>query len=394
MRIDRAVRFTCRHAADDVADGEACRSVALRLAQRRQRIGGLARLRDDDRQRLGRHDRLAVAVLRSVVDFDRNAGQLLDHELADQPRVPRRPAREDRDPLDRGQLRFGDLHFLEKHPSGVLRHAAEDRLAGRGRLLEDLLQHEVLVAGLLGHDRVPQHALRRLRHRPPEEVRKRHPGAGDDRHLLVAEEHDVARVAEDRRNVGRDEKLSVAEADDNRRSVADGDDLLGIVSRDEHEREQAPHQQQRPSHGVLEPVVLHLPLDQVGDDFRVGFGDEQVALALQFALQIQVVFDDPVVDDDDLAGAVAVRMRVLFGRTAVGRPSCVTDAVVAGDRVRADHLFEVGELAGAPPQVDRAVADHRDARRVVAPVLEAPQSVDEDGNDVLRSDVADDAAHR
>ena len=393
MRIDRAVRFTRRHAADDVADGEACRSVALRLAQRRQRIGGLARLRDDDRQRLGRHDRLAVAVLRSVVDFDRNAGQLLDHELADQPRVPRRPAREDRDPLDRGQLRFGDLHFLEKHPSGVLRHAAEDRLAGRGRLLEDLLQHEVLVAGLLGHDRIPQHALRRLGDRPPEEVGEGHARARDDRHLLVAEEHDIARVAEDRGNVGGDEELPVAEADDDRRAVADRDDLLGIVSRNEHQREQAAHQQQRPAHRVLEAVVLHLALDEVRDDLGVGFGDERVALPLQLALEIEVVLDDAVVDDDDLAGAIAVRMRVLFGRTAVGRPSRVADAVVAGDRVRADHLFEVGELAGAPPQVDRAVADHRDARRVVAPVLEAPQSVDEDGNDVLRSDVADDSAH-
>ena len=46
-------------------------AVALGLAQRRQRVGGLARLRDDDRQRVRRDDRIAVAVLRAVVDFDR-----------------------------------------------------------------------------------------------------------------------------------------------------------------------------------------------------------------------------------------------------------------------------------------------------------------------------------
>ena len=61
------------------------------------------------------------------------------------------------------ELRLGDLHLLEEHAAGVLRYAPEDRFARSGRLLEDLLEHEVLVAGLLRHDRVPQHALRRLR---------------------------------------------------------------------------------------------------------------------------------------------------------------------------------------------------------------------------------------
>ena len=96
--------------------------------------------------------------------------QLLDHELADQAGVPRRAAGEDRDALDGRELRVGDLHLLEEHLARVLRDAAEDRLARRGRLLEDLLEHEVLVAGLLRHDRIPEHALRRLRDRPAEEV--------------------------------------------------------------------------------------------------------------------------------------------------------------------------------------------------------------------------------
>ena len=57
------------------------------------------------------------------------------------------------------------------------------------------------------------------------------------------------------------------------------------------------------------------------------------------------------------------------------------------------HVLEVRQLAGAAPQVDRAVAHDRDARRVVAAVLEPPQPVDEDRDDVLRADVADDSAH-
>ena len=154
----------------------------------------------------------------------------------------------------------------------------------------------------------------------------------DDRHLLVAEEHDVARVAQDRRNVRGDEELAVAESDDDRRAVAHGDDLVGIVGRDQHQREQAAHVQQRPPHRILEPVVFHLALDQVRDDLGVGLGDERVPFLLQLLLQIEVVLDDAVVDDDDAAGAVAMRMRVLFGRAAVRRPARVADAVLAVDR--------------------------------------------------------------
>jgi hypothetical protein len=42
-----------------------------------------------------------------------------------------------------------------------------------------------------------------------------------------------------------------------------------------------------------------------------------VSLALQLLLQIEVVLDDAVVDDDDAARAIAMRVSVLFGRPAV-----------------------------------------------------------------------------
>ena len=155
----------------------------------------------------------------------------------------------------------------------------------------------------------------------------------DDRHLLVAEEHDVAGVAENRGNVGGDEELAVAETDDDRRAVADGDDLVGVVGRDQHQREQPAHVEQRPADRVLQAVVLHLPLDEMRDDLGVGLGDEGVPFALQLLLQIEVVLDDAVVDDDDAAGAVAVRVRVLFGRPAVRGPARVADAVLAFERI-------------------------------------------------------------
>ena len=129
------------------------------------------------------------------------------------------------------------------------------------------------------------------------------------------------------------------------------------------------------------------------DDLGVGLGDELVPFVLELPLQIEVVLDDPVVDDDDAAGAVAVRVRVLLGRPAVGRPAGVADAVVPFERIDREHFLEARQLAGAAPQLDLAVAHDRDAGRVVAPVLEPAQPVDEDRKDLLVADVPDDAAH-
>src|SRR6185436_19454770 len=123
------------------------------------------------------------------------------------------------------------------------------------------------------------------------------------------------------------------------------------------------------------------------------FGDEGVALLLELALQRQVVLDDAVVDDDDAAGAVAMRMRVLFGRPTVRRPSRVAEAVPAVDGIPGQDVLEPGEFPGAAPDVDLPVVDDRDARGVIAAILEPPKPFDDDGHRGPGSDVTDDSAH-
>src|SRR5262249_54020374 len=91
--------------------------------------------------------------------------------------------------------------------------------------------------------------------------------------------------------------------------------------------------------------------------------------------------------------AVPVRVGVLFRRAAVGGPARVTDAVVAGDRVVVDGIFERRELAGASSQLDISVVHDRHAGRVIAAIFEAPQSVDQNRDDLFGADIADDPAH-
>ena len=105
-------------------------------------------------------------------------------------------------------------------------------------------------------------------------------------------------------------------------------------------------------------------LDQVGDDFGVGFGRELVAFVDQLLLQADIVFDDAVVDDDDLAGAIAMGMSVFFRGAAVRGPARVADAVGAVERLQADDLFQIAQLAfGAANLAGRRRCRQRRCRR-------------------------------
>src|SRR5258706_14687174 len=85
--------------------------------------------------------------------------------------------------------------------------------------------------------------------------------------------------------------------------------------------------------------------DQVGDDFGIGFGGALVALFFEPPFEGKIIFYDAVVYDYDASAAIAVRVGVLFGGTAMGGPAGVADTECAIQRLRADDFFEVSELA-------------------------------------------------
>src|SRR5690606_41963044 len=81
------------------------------------------------------------------------------------------------------------------------------------------------------------------------------------------------------------------------------------------------------------------------------------------------------------------------GGLAVRGRGVLAQAVPAIGQVAGQQRFQIGELAGTPANLDVAVVDDRDAGRVVAAILETPESFDENGEDRPLTDVPDDAAH-
>src|SRR4029077_16830206 len=89
-----------------------------------------------------------------------------------------------------------------------------------------------------------------------------------------------------------------------------------------------------------------------------------------------------------------MRVGVFFGRSSVSSPAGVTDAVGAFDWRLREDLFEVAELAGGAANLELAFfCDYRDAGGVIAAILEFAESLNDDGDNLLRAYVSDDSAH-
>ena len=361
------VGIPCRLAAHHVADRQHLGPTLLRQPHRGEGVGGLTGLGDADDEVVGAVDRLAVAVLGGDVHLDRHPCPALDRVAADQTRVVGGPTGDDHDPLDVAQevviqIDVGEVDAVQaRQPVG-------DRLGDGIGLLVDLLEHEGLVAALLGGVLVPGDLLGFALLHVALGVRDRHVALVDGDDLVVLDAQRGARLGEERGDCRGDEVLVLAQADDQRTLLPRRDQGVRLLAMHGHERVVPPELAEGPAHSLGQVTVV-VALDQVADDLGVGLGGELVSLGLQVPPELRVVLDDPVEDDVDVVLAVAVRMGVLLGDPAMGRPASMAEPgrrrwsrhrnrprSVRG--VTLEGLPQVREVADSAHAVDLAVRDH------------------------------------
>ena len=202
------------------------------------------------------------------------------------------------------------------------------------------------------------------------------------------------RVADQGGQVGGDEHLVVADADDQRAAVAGHHDPVGVRRVQDRQPVGALHPGQGLDHLPLQRLRLRAA-DQVRQHLGVGVGDQVDTGVRQPGPQRGGVVDDPVVHDGDVALGVDVRVRVDVVRRPVGRPAGVADADLAGEPL-GQLLGQVAHPAGLlrhPQPALLARAEHGDTRRVVAPVLQPAQPLQQQRRRLLAPDVPDDPAH-
>src|SRR5258706_5530545 len=96
---------------------------------------------------------------------------------------------------------------------------------------------------------------------------------------------------------------------------------------------------------------------------------------------------------DNLPGAVAMWMRVFFGRSAMRCPACMPDSVSAFDGRFLQHFFQIAQFSWRAADFQLAIVDYGDSRRVIAAIFELAQTFDDDRDDLFRSNVTDNSAH-
>ena len=163
------------------------------------------------------------------------------------------------------------------HPDGLLVEAPRDGGQDGLGLLVHLLEHEVLVAALLGGLDVPVDLVDGALERPPAHVGDLDlagPEVGD---IALLEEDDPAGVGQHGGHVGGQEGLPVAEADDERHVHACPHDAVRLAPVDDRQRIGAAGAREGRPHGGREVAGIGL-LDEVGDGLGVGLrfeGDDR-----------------------------------------------------------------------------------------------------------------------
>ena len=150
MQIDAAVGFARNGAADHIANAKDFVTTALGLAQAGKGIQRLAGLSDHQQQGVAVEGRVAVAEFAGVLDFGRQVRQFFEQVFAHQAGMPARAAGGDDDAVHRPQFGGGHVQPAKARHGAVVVDAAPQRVAHRLRLLEDLLEHVMRKAALLG----------------------------------------------------------------------------------------------------------------------------------------------------------------------------------------------------------------------------------------------------
>ncbi len=231
--------------------------------------------------------------------------------------------------------------------------------------------------------------------RPVVLVEDAHAIATDLGGIALFQENDLAGGRDHRRDVGGNEVLALAQADQQRAAHARADEALRLGAADHGQRVGAGQFLHRVLQRHQQVVaILQVVVDQVCDDFGIGLRLEGVAQRAQLLALLFVVLDDTVVHQRH--ALADVRMRIGLGDTTVGGPAGMADAqhrVEALGLGRRGHFRHSAGTTHATHLRPLGMVDHRDTRGIVTTVLKALQTLDQHRHYVAISDRTHDSTH-
>ena len=147
-----------------------------------------------------------------------------------------------------------------------------------------------------------------------------------------------------------------------------------------------------PAHSLGKPLCP-VALNQVRNDLCIRFRSEAMPICCEGSSKLTVVLDDSIVNDGQSPPAVHVGVGIGVRGASMGRPARMGDPEGSLGGSGSDERLERDDLPDRLPHLEAIPVDRRDPRRVVASILEALETLDQEGKSVTMTNVSDDATH-
>ena len=279
------------------------------------------------------------------------------------------------------------------------------RVGNRPWLLENFFLHVVAVGAQVGGTAVGVHGFHLAADGLVLAVLHRVDAQLNVHHIAFFQIHNFVGDPGQGHGIAGQKGFALTHTQDERRARASTHHPVRFVFVKHRQRIRAMQLQHRGLEG-LEHVALVEAVHQMGNHLGVGLAAEHIALGLQRGAQLVVVFNDAVVHQGHAAWLAGVtfamaemRVRVVHRRCAMRGPAGVGDPGATFHMIGLDlchQLRHPRRAAGALQTACSAIQAggmHRHTARVVAPVLQALQTLHKNGDDVAAGYRGDDATH-
>ncbi len=373
--VDDMVCFAGDGGADGVGDSQALGAQAFRFFQCCQGVDGFTGLAHHDAEGLVSGQGTAVAVFGCDFYRNRNLHEPFDVVFRYEAGVVGGAAGGDEDVVDAVEAFFRPAQVVEVDRAVFVQmnlHGIMDSLG----LFVNFFQHEMREAAFFCCFSTPFHFLHFFGDRISFGIIEGNAISLHHSQLAVVDDVDAAGVIDDGRDIGGDEVFAFAKADDQRIVFLGANDGVRHVFIHDYQAVGAFDDSEHFADGGEEITVVHF-FQEVRYHFGVGVGFEYMAFVHELLLQSHVVFNDAIVNDDEMIVAVAMGMGISIRRLAMGGPAGVADTDVTGERMGFQRFFQICQAAFFLFDLNISISINSDTCRVIASVFQTAQSVNE-----------------
>ena len=211
--------------------------------------------------------------------------------------------------------------------------------------------------------------------------------------LFIFNEINISCVFQDCRYIGCDNTSPLCMTDDQGTVLSHGIKLIRMILKQNTKGIGSLH----PVHDLcdrLKRISFIIVVQQMGDHFGICIGYKFIPLCLQLLFQFQIILNDPVMYHNDTLLFIKMRMRVHIGRFSVCCPACMPDP----DRSRKRfspmrQLTQHFQSALCFFHTDLFPVIYCDPCRIISPVFQFFQTIQQDRRCLLLSDITYNSTH-